>query len=92
MNVMRQVVITPVLNGFKVQVGCQELVYTNIENLASDLVAYQKNPQAIEDIFIKDAVNKTMGVPITEAIGNDRPLPSPVAYDATRAQDINGRF
>lgn len=70
MNVMREVHITPVLNGFIVNVGCQRLVYSDIEVLASDLVRYQRHPEEIEKSYIAKAVNKTIG-PFTE------PVPAP---------------
>jgi hypothetical protein len=54
---MREVKITPVLNGFIVQVGCQMLVYSNMEDLTGDLIEYQSDPEGTEALFRKNAVN-----------------------------------
>ena len=59
MKVMREVIIRPVMNGFVVQVGCQQLVFTDIDDVARSLVAYQQNPEAIEKDFTAHQVNKT---------------------------------
>lgn len=61
MQVMREVNIRPVLNGFVVTVGCQTLVFNEIEEVANQLIAYQKAPAAREKQFVENAVNKTMG-------------------------------
>lgn len=58
MDVMREVRIQPVLNGFMVQVGCQSLVFNRIEDVADNLVAYQKDPAGIEKKFVQACVNK----------------------------------
>ena len=67
MQVMREVTVSPVLNGFVVRVGCQTLVFNRIEDVAANLIAYQKDPETTEQQFIKDAVNKTMEVPPPDA-------------------------
>ena len=40
-NMIRELIITPVLNGFVVRVGCQQLVYVDREKLVRDLNEYQ---------------------------------------------------
>jgi hypothetical protein len=69
MEVMREVNVRPVLNGFVVQVGCQTLVFNRIEDVAENLVAYQKDPEGTEKKFAETAVNKTLG---------GGPVPEPV--------------
>jgi hypothetical protein len=69
MEVMREVIVRPVLNGFVVQVGCQTLVYNRIEDVAENLIAYQKDPEGTEKKFAESAVNKTLG---------GGPVPEPV--------------
>lgn len=59
-NVMREVKVIPVLNGFIVSVGCQTLIFNRIEDVAEKLIAYQKNPEAVEKLFIENSVNSTM--------------------------------
>jgi len=72
---MREVHIRPVLNGFLVTVGCQNLVFESIENLAAELVKYQKAPRAVEKSYLANAVNKG---PATEVpmptVGAMRPV------------------
>ena len=69
MNVMRSIRVNPVLNGFIVEVGCQTLVFNRIEDVAENLVAYQKDPDGMEKKFAADAVNKTL---------DNGPVPEPV--------------
>lgn len=58
---MRAVTVTPVLNGFIVNVGCQHLIFNTIEEVAAELVRYQKEPQKVELEYRKKAVNDTLG-------------------------------
>ena len=69
MNVMRSIRVNPVLNGFVVEVGCQTLVFNKIEDVAENLIAYQKAPDGMEKKFAADAVNKTL---------DNGPVPEPV--------------
>jgi len=55
---MREVTVKAVLNGWTVKVGCQTLVYTDIDKLTEDLREYAQNPQAKEKAMIERAVNK----------------------------------
>jgi hypothetical protein len=55
---MRGIKITPVLNGWKCHVGCQEVVFTSKEEMLEKLGAYIDNPNETEEQFLKDAVNK----------------------------------
>jgi len=57
MNAMREVTITPCLNGFIVKVGCQTLVFNRIEDVAENLIAYQKKPVETEKAFLSNPVN-----------------------------------
>ena len=61
MQVMRDVNIKAVLNGFVVQVCCQTLVFNRIEDVAANLIAYQKDPEGTKKQFAANAVNKTLG-------------------------------
>lgn len=60
---MREIIIRPVLNGFVVRVGCQELVFRDIQDVGRELIRYQANPEAIEEEYLAHAVNKT-GLPV----------------------------
>jgi len=55
---IREISITPVLNGFICKVGCQKVVFESVVSLVQNLEAYLKDPNAVEARFIRDAVNK----------------------------------
>lgn len=57
----RQINIRPVLNGFVVDVGCQQVVVKSIDELCNSLREYLLNPEATEQRFLKEAVNKVGG-------------------------------
>lgn len=54
----REIVITPVLNGFICKVGCQKVVFESIPRLIVGLEEYLHNPDIVEKKYIKEAVNK----------------------------------
>jgi len=54
---MKRVTIQPVLNGFVVEVGCQTLVFKDIQTVAEELIRYWKNPRAVEQEYLQNAVN-----------------------------------
>ena len=63
---MRNITISPVLNGFVVTVGCQQLAYTSVDKLTLDLAAYLRDPGATQKRFLKEeAINRkyTLGLP-----------------------------
>jgi hypothetical protein len=70
---VRELHITPVLNGFVVKVGCQTVVFRDVESLGEAITKYYHNPKLIEENYIKFAVNKMMGNPAqpTEPIYSD---------------------
>jgi len=59
MNRIKRITIKPVLNGFLVTVGCQEVVFTDIRTVAYELVRYHKDPSGVEQEYIRNAVNPT---------------------------------
>ena len=54
---MKTVMINAVLNGWIVQVGCQQIVYTTSDSLVADLMTYLDDPIYFERLFCKKAVN-----------------------------------
>lgn len=56
----RIISITPVLNGFVCQIGCQTVAFNDAKLMAKEIVRYYKNPEAVEKEYVKNAVNKTM--------------------------------
>jgi hypothetical protein len=63
------------MNGFVVQVGCQQLVFTDIEDVARLLIDYQRHPEAVEKDFIAHQVNKTYGPNISRTCEPASALP-----------------
>lgn len=55
---VKSMTITPVLNGFIVEVGCQKVVCQSIDVLADEIGKYYKNPKKVEEYYMKNAVNK----------------------------------
>lgn len=70
---IRPINITAVSNGFIVQVGCQQVVFTSVGDLCDLLSKYLRNPEDTEKNFMATAVNvrHTLrgGLPVSEATG-----------------------
>ena len=60
---MKDVVITPVLNGWRVRCGCQEVVFDDRTKLVRELDEYLREPEAVEKRYLATAVNRGMAVP-----------------------------
>lgn len=54
---IRTITITPVLNGFLCQVGCQTIVFKSVGGLVKVLRAYLTNPEETEKLFLGTAIN-----------------------------------
>lgn len=54
---MNNILIEPVLNGWKVQCGCQQVVFTDVDKLCGELKAYLTDPQAVQKRYLHDSVN-----------------------------------
>lgn len=57
---MRPIVIEIVLNGFKVQVGCQTVVFNSKAQLYEALESYIRNPGETEQRFLRDSINSNV--------------------------------
>lgn len=55
---IREITITPVLNGFVCKVGCQTVVFTSVDELALNIEKYYNNPEEMEKQFLAKAVNQ----------------------------------
>lgn len=55
---MQDVTISPVLNGWKCRVGCQEVVFTDKQTLLKELGDYMTDGEAVEKRFLERAVNR----------------------------------
>lgn len=56
----RMITICPVLNGYVLTVGCQTIVFDSAKKMLDELGQYYAAPEAVEQRFLKNAVNKTM--------------------------------
>lgn len=54
---MNNILIEPVLNGWKAQCGCQQVVFTDVDKLCGELKAYLTDPQAVQKRYLHDSVN-----------------------------------
>ena len=55
---VREIKVKPVLNGYVVSVGCQEIVFTNLDVLCDEMKRYYSNPQNTENDYLENAINK----------------------------------
>ncbi len=54
---MHEVKIKPVLNGFICKVGCQTVVFNNIDKMLVELEEYLKNPKEKEKDYMENSLN-----------------------------------
>jgi hypothetical protein len=52
-----QINITPALNGFIVQCGCQKVVFTDLTTMVNEIFRYYKDPSKVRGEYISKAVN-----------------------------------
>lgn len=55
---VRELYITPVLNGWLVHCGCKTIVFTNLTTLTQEIHNYYSNPDTVSKRYLKEAVNK----------------------------------
>jgi len=55
---VRELHITPVLNGWLVQCGCKTIVFTNLTTLTQEIHNYYSDPNTVSKRYLKEAVNK----------------------------------
>ena len=79
----RDITIHAVMNGYLVQVGCQQVVFESTSKLMEELMAYLKDPQAVEKRYGWD--------PTKEADGPTPATPPGYSYDLRSAQATLGR-
>lgn len=73
---MRHIEIQAVLNGYIVNVGCQQVVFETREKLVAELTRYMTSSKDVEKEYIEKATN---GFTMTE------PITPPEKYRAERA-------
>ena len=55
---IREITITPVLNGFICKVGCQKVVFQSLLEMVQRIEEYYNHPEVVEKVFLAKAVNK----------------------------------
>jgi hypothetical protein len=55
---MKDITISPALNGWKVKVGCQEVLFTNRKTMLEEISRYINDPNNIEEEYLSRAKNK----------------------------------
>ena len=79
-KMLRNITITPVLNGFVVNVGCQGLAYTNIDKLIDDLSSYLRDPETTAKRILKeDGFNRK------HTLGDGNMAPPSASCDSSRS-------
>jgi hypothetical protein len=80
---VKELHIRPVLNGFVVKIGCQEVVFTSVKDFIKEFTRYQEKSDEVEKEYVKNALNK-VGIP-TPPAGEARPM-SVTEYNVMMAQ------
>ena len=68
--------IVPVLNGFIVDVGCQKIVFTDLEKMCKRIMDYCVNPDGVEKEYMDGSINAKHFFPQEIQV----PTPSQYAY------------
>jgi len=76
---MDRIIIEAVLNGWKVKVGCQEVVFTSADKLCSELHAYLSDPGNVRKRYQEESVN---------AKWMKQQVPEPCATEACEAPSV----
>lgn len=77
-----EITIRPVLNGFVVKVGCQTVVFNNLNTLCNELLKYYTDPKGTEKSYRKDAIN-------AELLNSLSPVPPEHRDPETLGQLVN---
>lgn len=83
----RPVKISFALNGFVAEVGCQTLVFNDLDELLGNLRSYLQDPEAVETSMRKSALNTkiTLGnqpQPLNGGYAANAPAPEPWPTEA----------
>jgi|GEM_PF-3554782 len=80
---LRPITINPVLNGFVVQFGCQQLAYTDTTKMLGDLGDYLREPEETEKKLLKEECFNRR-----HTLGVDTLQPAPCPGEAPRGLRI----
>lgn len=62
----KTIVVSPVLNGFVVTVGCQKVVFDNLKLMKEEIYRYYLDPESVEKEYLSYAINKPDAAPELE--------------------------
>lgn len=82
---MKEIHITPVLNGFIVKVGCSTVVFNSIDLLCDELRRYQKNPGVVEEEYVLKSINPIQPPEPRVGIGTTTGIPMRVQDESSYA-------
>jgi hypothetical protein len=88
----RSITITPVMNGFVVNVGCQSVVLDSVANLVEAINAYYTDPEQTTRRYLASRINDTMDspVPLTRPLWDGEKFPEPCPPSRPYNQDAEG--
>lgn len=66
---VREIHISPVLNGFVCKVGCQTVVFTSRQSMLEGIDLYYERPEETERQMLSNPVNRTAEVPCAPPTG-----------------------
>lgn len=88
---MYEMLITAVLNGFSVRIGCQTMVYNSVDTLLGDLGEYLKAMEEEEKMARATAINRRMlggiGMPMPAACNEQACQAAPRPQEARSFRD-----
>jgi hypothetical protein len=86
---VKELHIRPVLNGFVVKIGCQEVVFTSVKDFIKEFTRYQEKSDEVEKEYIKNALNK-VGILTPSAETPTRPMTATELLQAQMQVGIRG--
>lgn len=68
---MHPIHIRPVLNGWIVKVACQEILFTNLNNMVAEISQYLADPQRVEKHYLATSCNAIHMSTLANQVGGD---------------------
>lgn len=56
----RAITIQPVLNGWVITAGCQQVAFVDLRLMASEIIRYYTEPDVIEKVCLEGSVNRAL--------------------------------
>lgn len=66
---MKKITIKPKLNGWTVEVGCQEVVFQDRKDMLAEIDRYIRNPEEVAKEYAENAVNEDTSKRLTANSG-----------------------